>query len=309
MLPIFVNPRSRQHRKNPELADKYLKVGNGQVEILKPSDFKALAKAAEYCKKKKYGCVAISGGDGTIHQVVTALVKAYTPKHMPRILLLGDGTMNNIANSVGIKGGGKRVILAYLKHHGHGIVQYRNTLEIGGKYCFIFGCGMVSNFLVEVYRGNKGLVRNLIVIRRSVSEVIRSLFTKNHETLALLKPLSADVYVSGKKISCEQFSAILAGTVEKIGMGFKPLSKASVSDDMFHLIAAGVSPAKILLNLAPIAMGKGFIISDCNYVDVLVSDVTIKSKKPFEYTMDGDMYTSKGKLDIGMGPSVAFIKV
>lgn len=309
MLPIFVNPRSRQHRKNPQLAEKYHKYGNGQVEILKPADFKELAKAAAYCKKKKYPCIGISGGDGTIHQVITALLKVYKPSAMPRILLLGDGTMNNISNSVGIKGGGKRVIRKYLEHHGHGVVQYRNTLKIDNRYCFIFGCGMVSNFLIEVYRGKKGLVRNLTVIRMSVIEVVRSLFMKNHETLALLKPLSADVYVSGKKISCEQFSAILAGTVEKIGMGFKPLSKASISDDMFHFIAAGVSPAKILLNLAPIAMGKGFIISDSRYVDALVSDITIKSRKPFEYTMDGDMYTSKGRLDMKMGPSVAFIKI
>jgi diacylglycerol kinase family enzyme len=309
ILPIFVNPLSRQHKKNPQLADEYSRCGDGHVEILRPSTFKELAEAAELCKKKKYPCVAISGGDGTIHQVVTALFRAYKAQPLPKILLLGDGTMNNIANSVGIKKGGKKIISRYLDKKNRSVTQKRSTIKIEDRYCFLFGCGLVSNFLVEVYKGEKGILRNLATIRLGVYEAIKSLFITNPDSFKLLKPLNAQVYVSGKQLPIDKIVVLLAGTVEKIGMGFRPLSKAKSSKKSFHLLLSGAPATVILINILPIALGKGLLFTDRRYIDRLVPGFEIHSQKQFEYTMDGDMYLCNGKLKIQTGPEVQFVIV
>jgi diacylglycerol kinase family enzyme len=309
VLPIFVNPLSRQHKKNPYLAEEYRNCCDGRVEILKPASFKELALAAEMCKKKKYPCIAISGGDGTIHQVITALIRAYKKTALPGILLLGDGTMNNIANSIGIRKGGKKILCRYFEKKNKPMFQKRLTIKIDDKYCFLFGCGLVSNFLNEAYKGNKGFLRNLATIQLGIREAIKSIFITRTDSFKLLKPLIAQVYVSGTLLPIDKIVVLLAGTVEKIGMGFSPLYKAKKDKKSFHLLLSGAPATLILINILPIALGKGLLFTDKRYIDRVVPGFEIHSQTQFDYTMDGDMYVAEGVLKIKTGSEVQFIIV
>lgn len=181
-------------------------------------------------------------------------------------------------------------------------------MQIEDRFCFLFGCGLTSNFLLEVYRdGKKGYLKNIDVIRQCVNEVIQSHFVKDPKYMKLLKPLSGAIYTSGKRLPLDNLLVVLAGTVEQVGMGFQPLSKAAHKKGHFHLLATDLEPSKILMYLGLIGMGKGHLVRNSRYIDVVTKDIRIKAPAPFEYTMDGDMYTCDGELKMKVGPEVRFI--
>jgi diacylglycerol kinase (ATP) len=311
-IGLIVNPRSRHNQRHPESACEYEAMGCGLVDVKSPDDFNDLISIIRDFKENKVSYLGISGGDGTIHQVLSVLIDEYSPEPIPKILLLGDGTMNNIAHSIGMSAGGKKVLTRFLAKLKKGTLKYqtRNTLVINGKHCFLFGCGLVSNFLIEAYSGGqKGLKRNIIVIWMSMIEAFKTVFIKDRSSLKIMKPLEADIIVEGKKLPINSIVGLLAGTVEKIGMGMRPLSKARKTAGHFHLIATETPPVEILFNVIPIGAGIGLLLGDRRYFDMTANEFEIRSKIPFGYTMDGDMYSSDGFLKVSVGQEVSFVVV
>lgn len=309
-IGIIINPRSLHHLQHPEYANEYKAMGDDLVEIKSPVDLAELSRIAKEFKEKKIPYLGISGGDGTIHQVLSAFINEYAPEPIPPVLLLGDGTMNNIAHSIGMSSGGKKVLARFISKLDNGILDYqiRNTLLINGKHCFLFGCGLVSNFLTEAYRnGRTGFTRNVMVIWMSMIEAIKSLYIKDRDTLKIMKPLQADIVVDGNKLPLNSIVGILAGTVEKIGMGMRPLSKARKTEGHFHLIATATPPVEILFNMLPIGAGIGLPLGDRRYFDMITEEFEIHARVPFDYTMDGDMYSTDGDLKVTVGQEVRFV--
>ena len=74
-----------------------------QQELILPS-LEQLPHTIERLKEEEIDILGISGGDGTIHQVLCALYKVYGNNPWPQIALLPSGTMNNISREMGIKG-------------------------------------------------------------------------------------------------------------------------------------------------------------------------------------------------------------
>jgi diacylglycerol kinase family enzyme len=310
-LGIILNPKSRANLKNPSRIKYYRNISNEILEVRATESFEDLTRTAREFKRRRVPYIGISGGDGTIHQVITACINAYAPSAIPPVLLLGDGTMNNIFSSVGIKGHGVSVLSRFVhavKSNKFGI-QERLTMKIDDRYCFLFGCGLTTNFLHAAYDGKKGNLKNIQVILKCIREVISTGFGKDSDSLVLMRPLIAKMYTSGIPISLEKLLVVLAGTVEKVGMGFRPMSKALHRKGYFHLLATDIKPMQLLGNLRKIGTGKGYRIKNDRFIDIITDEIEIISKNPFEYTMDGDMYQCDGRLKMVSGPSVRFLVV
>ena len=58
--------------------------------------------------------LAINGGDGTNHVVITAFIRTYGDEPLPAIAFLRGGTMNTTANACGVAGGSPRNLLSRL---------------------------------------------------------------------------------------------------------------------------------------------------------------------------------------------------
>ncbi|MGL4368604.1 MAG: diacylglycerol kinase family protein, partial [Spirochaetota bacterium] len=229
------------------------------VEVFRTHSLGEVRDIVVRFKNEDFSFIGISGGDGTIHQVITLCIEIYGDSPMPPILLLGDGTMNNIAHSIGLKYRGRINLRKFLSgiNSGEITVMERSTMYIEGKYCFLFGCGVTSNFLIEAYKGNKGYRKNIKVINSTIREIFKTQIRKQKKALKLLKPLDGDIYCDGVKLSLRHMLFVLAGTVEEVGMGFRPLYLASKSKGRFHIIATDIEPREILLRLATIGTGNG----------------------------------------------------
>jgi len=304
-IGVIINPNAKKFRTGKSSIKAYTDLNSEFVVIKKPQNIDELRDAARMFKLNNPDYICIGGGDGTIHFVLSELINIYKPDSIPPVLILKEGTMDNIARSIHLKGGGLGLlnkIIRNLKEERVIKTEFRSTIMIENKYCFLFGTGLVTNFLNKAYTGReKGLYRNIQVAFMGFLEGLSN--KKNGEILTLTEQA---IYIDGKKVLINPVAGILAGTVEHIGMGFSPLIDAVQPDGKFQVIIFGLNPRGILKNLFKIKTGKK--INSPKYLNKLGTSLTIKQKGKFEYTMDGDIYCAENELTISTGPNVELVK-
>jgi len=303
---VIINPNAKKFRIGKDSINTYLNQKKDNIFVNTPQNIEELKEVSKTYKKEKLDYICIGGGDGTIHLVLSELINAFHPSAIPPILILKEGTMNNIARSVKLKGKGLVLLDTLLKKiEENKIIETVNrlTIKVNDKYCFLFGTGFVTNFLNKVYSGQeKGFFANLKVGFMCFKEVFF-----NAKDDGIFKLTEQAIFIDEKKVLINPIYGILAGTVEHIGMGFSPLIEAVKSDGTFQAIVLGVHPRVILRHLNKIRTGKR--IKSPKYLNVFGKSILIKQKGIFEYTMDGDIYSTKNELKISIGPKVKLVKI
>jgi diacylglycerol kinase family enzyme len=305
-IGVFVNPAAKALRKkSSSVIEEFKKIGGDLVDVRACVSYEDNKKAIAEMKKSGVSCVAITGGDGTIHHIISEVINVWPKNQTPPILLLKGGTMNNIARSAGVKGSPRTILSKYIKavKEGREVSTFkRNTMKVGGKYCFLFGVGMTTNFLNAAYEGNKGFVKNAEVIFRAIKEGIT-----DSKDSKLFRRLKASVKVDGKDLDLNEVLAILSGTVEGIGMGFTPMPDANKYDGKFHLMVSGNRPIEVVKQIMRLKSGKA-LLGENNY-NGAAGNLVIKSPGVFQYTMDGDIYDADGSITVEGGPGINLIRI
>ena len=102
-IVVISNPRSGQNRKSPHFLRRITDILGDQGELVLPDGLDKLEETIVSIKQRQKKVLCINGGDGTIHQVVSAMFRVYQDDAWPQIALLAGGTMNNIARNVGVR--------------------------------------------------------------------------------------------------------------------------------------------------------------------------------------------------------------
>ena len=305
-IGIIINPHARSIKKSGrDMPALFREIGGEYADVRLSNTLEELDDIIRGFRKNGISYIGTSGGDGTVHHVVTRMINAYSPDPAPPLVILKGGTMDNIARTIALKGKGPAILrrlVASLRAGSPVATHQRDTMKIGDRYCFLFGCGLTSNFLNAVYSGEKGTITNIKVIARALSEGLRD--RKDSE---LFRRLPARVLADGREIHFREILAILAGTVEQVGMGFTPLPRGNEKPGTFHVIISGEKPIEGVKQFFRIKKGlpmKGAL----NFNDI-ISSLVIESTGPFQYTMDGDMFDSPPRLVVEMGPRVELVYV
>src|SRR5580692_5533566 len=178
-IGVVLNPKSRRNLRDPGAALRLArKLGDhGVVRSVRSID--ELHRAAEDFKRLDIDVLGISGGDGTNHVTITGFLDVYAPdidkqghdssvSPLPQIAFLRGGTMNTVANSVGVRHGRPegllaRLIRAYAERSTMPLANVeRHLMRIGPRgaakgcqYGFLFGTGVVHGYLAEYSRGGQ----------------------------------------------------------------------------------------------------------------------------------------------------------
>lgn len=306
-IPIIVNPYSRKNKKTKgNSIEIFKKIGGDLVEVFPTGTIEELDAVAGDCKKKLLPFLAISGGDGTLHQVISRFINVYDPAPIPPVVILKDGTMNNISGTIKLKGDGyailRRLLRAVERQRPVNAVT-RYTMRIGDRYCFLFGTGLTTNVLNAVYEGNRKDIPKVVrvMIKAFSDGIIRP------DSSSLYKRLKAKVFFNGEEVASDDLLGILAGTVEDVGMGFRPLNREMPEEPGFHVIATGVKPIVLAWHILTLARGGTF--DHPLHYDSHVRNLRIVSENPFEYTMDGDIYFADREIYVETGPAVTLVSV
>jgi diacylglycerol kinase (ATP) len=311
VIGIIVNPYSRRNiRTNCASVDEFNEVGGPRVDVRPTESLEHLDEVLHEFKERHYPYIGISGGDGTIHNVITRIIDIYID-NTPPILLFNDGTMNNISASIGLGGDSSAILKRFLESLTKSFYPrmfQRDTLKINNRYCFLFGMGVIANFLNECYSdGQKGFRKNIEAIGKTFGEVLNTLLISGDADLSVVKHMDAEVRINSRRIGFRNLLFVLAGTVENIGMGFRALYKSNDMPGMFHVFINGMQPIELISQLNKFLGGSS--IENNFHLDETVKKLEIETGMEFEYTMDGDMYRAEKRLVVEVGVPVKLLYV
>jgi diacylglycerol kinase (ATP) len=310
VIAVFVNPRSRANRRNPKIASEFQAILAGTGRVFAPRSLEELAQMAGELRAAAPSVIAVHGGDGTLHKTVTALVRAFGDQPLPPIAALCGGTMNVVAKSLGVQERPHAFIKQLAEAARAGTppeTLRRHCIQVDAQYGFIFGNGLMANFLNEYYApGGYGPMRAIwLLLRLLGSAIIVGPFVRR-----VFHRFRGAVKVDGVPIGWPDFVTVGAATVREVGLGFKLIHRADDDPERFGVIAIHAGPLALIPDCPAVHSGRG--VSPSRAYSAVATTLDIEPVEDvMAYTIDGDLYRKdrvSGPLHISLGPAIDFVK-
>ena len=272
-----------------------------------------LYRIAEDFKRLDIDVLGISGGDGTNHVTITGFINVYDGMALPHLAFLRGGTMNTVANSVGVPHGKPegllgRLIRSYASARLRAARQRRTPCHGASatNYGFLFGTGVVAGFLAEYYGDEEPspLVAAKTLLRGIGSAVVRGEMIRR-----MAAPFRGSVELEdGTRWAERDYLAVAAGTIDQIGLNFRPFYRWAERPGHFHILGIHTSPVGFCRDLPriwraePMRPGKTY--------ESLETKVVVRGRSgSMRYMVDGDLHETQGELTLSIGPRVKLIVV
>ena len=298
-IGLVSNPYSKKNRKHPERLQQLIECAPDRDLVRLPDTFEKMDEAMEHFKKTGVDIIAINGGDGTVHVALTSMMKAYRGLPLPKIAILKGGTMNMTATNLKLKGNTvaifKRVVKAYNEER-EIKVRKISLLKVNDRYGFIFGSGAVCTFMDLYHRSSNP---SPLVAAKSVLAMAGSMLVHGKLAKEFFKPTWQELNADGFSFGKAPYLAFLITTLPSVGLGMNLTFRAKVDPKKAQMIAFR-DKARIVPQVARVWLGRA--IPPDVVDDTVGSHFFINGEKSFRYTLDGDMYSSSGKLVVETGP-------
>jgi diacylglycerol kinase family enzyme len=309
MVPIGVihNPFAKGNLKRSWVAPK-LRAALGDAGILRETrNVNELGAVAQEFLDQGVETVGINGGDGTLHLVLTAFIKVYGDRPLPKVMSLRGGSMNTMSNSLKIKGDTIGIVKRAMRNLREGKPFHerpQHLVKVNDKYGFMSGAGAIGVFLDFYYSGTS---TGPVHAAKVFSQTVWGVLAKNEYGQRLRRPHPARVTVDGKRLEPEAFTVMLACSIKELGLGFAPTPHAYDRPGCFHFIGADIDPVRVIPQLLTIWLGRDLRHPHIQYSHA-AEDVIIEPLAPLRYTVDGEMYDAAGPLHFTRGPTITVVE-
>ena len=320
-IGVVFNPRSRKNLRDPGAATRLARELGDRGMVREARSIDELHRIAEDFKRIEIDVLGISGGDGTNHVTITGFINVYDGMALPQLAFLRGGTMNTVANSVGIPRGKPEGILGRLMRSYAARASRpldnveRHVMRIGARrsrgpdrthYGFLFGTGVVRGFLAEYYAGGDP---SPLIAAKTLSRAVGSSLVRGEMIRRMAEPFRGAVALSdGTRWPERDYLAIAAGTIDQMGLNFRPFRRYAERPGCFHILGIHTSPMGFVRELPriwraqPMRGGKAY---DATTPSAIVSS----ADGVMRYMIDGDLHETKGDIEIGIGPRVKLVVV
>jgi len=319
-IGVVINPKSRRNLRDPGAAQRLARQLGDHGVVRAAHSIDELYRIAQDFRRDKIDVLAISGGDGTNHVTLTGFIDVYGGHVMPQVALLRGGTMNTVANSVGVVHGRPEGLLGRLirdyAHRASAPLENieRSVMRIGqvspggaeGKahYGFLFGTGVVAGYLAEYYAGGQPtpLVAAQTLLRGIGSALVRGDMIKR-----MARPFRGTVTLDdGSTWDERDYLAIAAGTIAHIGLNFRPFHRYDEEPGRFHVLGIHASPVAFVQELPRIHRGEP--MRPGKAYDALSASMVVRGRDDvIKYMIDGDLHEGRGELRVSVGPKVRLV--
>lgn len=305
-IGVVVNPRSRQHQRDPQAALRLARTlgDHGVVRTARSRD--DLARIAEDFRKLQIDVLGISGGDGTNHVTITGFLEVWEDEPLPPLAFLRGGTFNTVANAVGVPRGRPDGILARLirRHAAREPLQHveRHVMRIGDYYGFIFGTGAIHGFISDY---NQAEVRDALWAAKVLGRAALAVIAGRPTPVA--QRWEGRVTLDDGDVFPERdYIAIGAGTVDQIGLGFRPFYRSDQAPGTFHILGMHTSAVGLVRKLPDVWRARA--MGPTHTYDRVTRRAVVEAKGGVvRYMCDGDVHDHVGPLTIEAGPRVRIL--
>lgn len=313
---VIVNLNAGKNRRSAQQGvdvERRLQNIVGDTGLIYPAkDVHDLSKIAERFRERGVEILAISGGDGTVHYVLTAFWHVYGWEIVKlKLLLLRGGTMNNLANSLGvIKIGQEDFLERIVRKIKEGERIYSTdwyTLRINHELGNFFGLGIISNFLDLYYgrdfKGKPSPVKAAKLLAAGIGSIIMG----GDLSKKITQWVEAEIEIEGRRYFKNDYSVIAAGTAESLGLGTKPLPRAREIPGYFQFVGLALSPISIVWRVPRFYLGLEVREKYGQVINCLANEAVIKTIKPYKFTIDGEMKEGLSEFWLRTGPRMEVI--
>lgn len=299
---LLVNPHARASKRDPSLGPRLAQELGENCIYSAPDGMDALHDTLRQWSEAEVDTVVVHGGDGTLHRTATALMTEWSGP-LPQFAVIPGGTMNIVAASTGTRGRPLSIARALANAH---TTTRRWLMKIEGpetpQYGFLFGNGIISAFLEVCYEGTppSPLKAAQILVRGAGSAMIRGPLARR-----LTRPFHGTLTVGTQQWGPTDFTAIAAGTVQQIGLGFRAFPKSESHPGTIHLVGITGSVLDLALELPRIYFGRG--VHRTGNFECVDTALLIDSDEPIGFMIDGDFHTAPNGIRITTGPPIDFV--
>jgi len=339
-IGVIFNPRSGRNVRDPRAAGRLARTLGDHGVIREAGSIDELYRVAEDFQKLGIDVLGISGGDGTNGTTITGFLDVYQGNALPQIAFLRGGTMNTVANAVGVRRGPPEGLLdrlcrAYVQRAAQPLADVERHVmcirgegaraptnrhreaESGGppssmrapplatKYGFNFGTGVVCGFLSEYYAyGQPPTPR---VAFKTLARGVGSAAVGGEMIRRMAEPFRGSVEFEDGTVWPERdYLSVAGGTVDQIGLNFRPFYRFAERPNAFHLLGIHTSPMGFVRQLPRIWRARS--MQPGRTYEAVTDRATIRSpRSPLRYMIDGDLHECGGPLHISIGPKVRIV--
>lgn len=306
-IGVIINPHSRSHRRDPSKADRLGFIVGDKGSCHTTHTLSDVEELAREFKDRNIEILGISGGDGTIHKTLTSFMKIYGSDPLPKIAFLRGGTMNNLANTLNVKGMPEKILSnIILKYHED--IPFEESeidlMRVNNDYGFLFGSGLISRF-IEIYnRHSNGDPTPWFAFKLLARSMFSAMFLTKL-ALHLCERFDAKITVDGKAAPFKNYMMLFAGTSDSFGLHFKPLYRALSVPGQFQLVAISTTPRRLLTSFPAAFFGRPSGSDD--YYDIVGKQAVIEFAKPQKYVVDGDLPEETTRVEISVAQRLKVI--
>ncbi len=298
---VLVNAGAGRVRRDPSLVGGLRAlVPPGRVFVTRhPEEVEpALAKL----RADGVDSLAVVGGDGTVTAALSALARAWPQHALPRLALLPGGSVNTIPSWFSGSAPPDRVLARLLRSGDDPCERVCEPLEVRtpgapARLGMIFGNGAACRWLdlyhAQPRRGPTGAAA--VLTRALVSVAFGGALARE-----LFRPFEASVEIDGEPTRRGEFTAMAAGALSVLGLGFRPFFHAGTARGAFHWIMTDSRPWELGLDFPAARFGRRR--PGTRLRDHRARVVRVTATEPQAYTVDGDVSPPTASVELRAGP-------
>jgi hypothetical protein len=116
-------------------------------------------------------------------------------------------------------------------------------------------------------------------------------------------PLQATLRIDAEEHPERRYTVLAAGTIESIGLGFRPFPRADECQNQFQVFAFHASLQSLARQLTRLRRGQG-IQKGLGFEPLARALEIDTGEAGFRYALDGDIHEAKGALKVEVGPKL-----